>query len=187
MIIRPKKQAGVGLIEVLVALLLLAIGVLGYVALQLRAYDASAEAMQKSQAIVIMRGLAENMRINKSQMGSYPAFVRSYTGLTSVTTAPTSCFNSGCTASQVAQFDAYQAALNANQLGMQLTMDNCPGVTSTMTIRRQCLYAFWGKTSPTVQEDTASGVTTSSADVSSCMGSNGIYVAGASCLMMEVY
>ena len=36
-------QAGVGLMEVLVALLLLAIGVLGYVALQLRAFDASAE------------------------------------------------------------------------------------------------------------------------------------------------
>ncbi|ENU21856.1 type IV pilus modification protein PilV [Acinetobacter proteolyticus] len=185
--IKYKEQAGIGLMEVLVALLLLAIGVLGYVALQLRAYDASAEAMQKSQAMVIMRGLAENMRINKSQMGSYPAFVRSYTGLTSATTAPTSCFNSGCTAIQVAQFDAYQAARNANQLGMQLTMDNCPGVTSTMAIRRQCLYAFWGKTSPTVQEDTASGVTTSSADVSSCMGNNGIYVAGASCLMMEVY
>jgi len=43
-----KYQAGVGLMEVLVALLLLAIGVLGYVALQLRAIDASSEALTKS-------------------------------------------------------------------------------------------------------------------------------------------
>lgn len=54
-----KYQAGVGLMEVLVALLLLAIGVLGYVALQLRAIDASSEALTKSQGILILRGLAE--------------------------------------------------------------------------------------------------------------------------------
>lgn len=44
-----------GLLEVLVALILLAIGVLGYVALQLRAMDASSEALSKSQAILVMR------------------------------------------------------------------------------------------------------------------------------------
>ena len=43
-----------GLLEVLVALILLAIGVLGYVALQLRAMDASSEALSKSQAILVM-------------------------------------------------------------------------------------------------------------------------------------
>ena len=63
MIIR-KHQQGVGLMEVLVALLLLAIGVLGYTALQLRAVDASAEAMSRSQGMLILRGLAENIRAN---------------------------------------------------------------------------------------------------------------------------
>jgi len=38
------KQKGVGLMEVLVALLLLAVGVLGYAVLQLKAVDASSEA-----------------------------------------------------------------------------------------------------------------------------------------------
>lgn len=180
------KQSGVGLVEVLIALLLLAIGVLGYVTLQLRAFDASAEAITKSQAVVLIRGLAENIRVNKTQMSNYPAFVRSYSNY-STATEPTSCFNSICTATQQARFDAYQAARNANQLGIQLTMENCPGVTSTMALRRQCLYAFWGKTVPVVNENTVSGVTTSSADVSSCMGNNGVYVVGASCLMMEVY
>lgn len=175
-----KKQAGVGLVEVLVALLLLAIGVLGYVALQLRAFDASAEAITKSQAVVVMRGLAENIRANKTQINNYPAFVRGYTSYTSSTAVPTSCFNSVCNANQQAQFDAYQAARNANQLGMRLTMDNCPGVTATMTLRRQCLYAFWGGTAPGT-------VTALAADVSTCMGSNGVYVAGSSCLMIEAY
>ena len=57
-----KNQKGVGLVEVLVALLLLAVGVLGYTILQLRAVDASGEALMRSQGIMVLRGLSENMR-----------------------------------------------------------------------------------------------------------------------------
>lgn len=124
---KRKAQVGVGLLEVLVALILIAIGVLGYVALQVRAMDASSEALSKSQAIMIMRGLAENIRVNSSQASQYPAFVRSYSNYSSTTAAPTLCFNAACTPSQLAQFDAYQAARNADQLGMKITMTNCPG------------------------------------------------------------
>lgn len=131
-----------GLLEVLVALILIAIGVLGYVALQVRAMDASSEALSKSQAIMLMRGLAENIRVNSSQASRYPAFVRSYSNYSSTTAAPTLCFNAACTPSQLAQFDAYQAARNADQLGMKITMTNCPGVTSTMAQQRQCLFVL---------------------------------------------
>ena len=68
---KQKAQVGVGLLEVLVALILIAIGVLGYVALQVRAMDASSEALSKSQAIMIMRGLAENIRVNSSQASQF--------------------------------------------------------------------------------------------------------------------
>ncbi|MDI3452757.1 type IV pilus modification protein PilV [Acinetobacter oleivorans] len=180
---KQKTQAGVGLLEVLVALILLAIGVLGYVALQVRAIDASSEALSKSQAIMIMRGLAENIRVNSSQASQYPAFVRSYSNYSSTTITPTLCFNATCTPSQLAQFDAYQAAKNADQLGMKITMTNCPGVTSTMTQQRQCLFIFWGKTSPVIT--TNGGFTT--ADVSSCMSTNGVYANNSNCLMMEAY
>ncbi|URM41305.1 type IV pilus modification protein PilV [Acinetobacter sp. AS23] len=180
---KQKTQAGVGLLEVLVALILLAIGVLGYVALQVRAIDASSEALSKSQAIMIMRGLAENIRVNSSQASQYPAFVRSYSNYSSTTITPTLCFNATCTPSQLAQFDAYQAAKNADQLGMKITMTNCPGVTSTMTQQRQCLFIFWGKTSPVIT--TNGGVIT--ADVSSCMSTNGVYANNSNCLMMEAY
>ncbi|MEO9280554.1 MULTISPECIES: type IV pilus modification protein PilV [Acinetobacter] len=180
---KQKAQAGVGLLEVLVALILLAIGILGYVALQLRAMDASSEALSKSQAIMITRGLAENIRTNSTQVAQYPAFVRSYTNYSSDTTAPTLCFNAVCTPSQLAQFDAYQAAKNADRLGMKITMTNCPGVTNTMAQQRQCLFVFWGKTVPVI---TTNGTTTS-VDVSNCMSSNGVYETNSTCLMMEAY
>lgn len=142
---KQKAQVGVGLLEVLVALILIAIGVLGYVALQVRAMDASSEALSKSQAIMIMRGLAENIRVNSSQASQYPAFVRSYSNYSSTTAAPTLCFNAACTPSQLAQFDAYQAARNADQLGMKITMTNCPGVTSTMAQAEAMFVCFLGK------------------------------------------
>jgi len=149
-----KYQAGVGLMEVLVALLLLAIGVLGYVALQLRAIDASSEALTK---------------------------FRGYTSITTTPTAPTpSCFNPStlCTPAQMANYDAYNAAKSAFEIGMKITMAECPGVSSA-PVKRQCLYAAWDNTTITA--------TSSAADVSQCMSSNGIYVNTARCLMMEAY
>ena len=67
-----KNQIGVGMVEVLVALILLAIGVLGYSALQLRAIDAGDEALVKSQSVMLLRGLTESIRVNTQGQGSYP-------------------------------------------------------------------------------------------------------------------
>ena len=168
-----KNQNGVGMIEVLVALLILALGVLGYVAVQLRAIDASAEALTKSQAILVMRCLAENIRSNPVAMSQYQTLVAGYSNYSSTTVAPSpSCLNSLCTPAQMAAHDAYHAAKNADQYGMRMTMDDCPGVTATMPLRRKCLYTFWGKTTPAV---------------ANCMSTTGTYVRGSSCLMLEVY
>ena len=71
MFIDQHQQKGVGLIEVLVALLLLAIAVLGYVALQTKAIAASQESILKTQAQSVMKGLAENIRTNNSSRHLY--------------------------------------------------------------------------------------------------------------------
>ena len=47
-----KQQTGVGLVEILVALLVLAIGVLGYAGLQLSALKGSESAQTRAQASV---------------------------------------------------------------------------------------------------------------------------------------
>ena len=53
------------MVEVLVALTLLAIGVLGFTALQLRAVDATAEANNRIRAMNLARDLAERIRANQ--------------------------------------------------------------------------------------------------------------------------
>ena len=64
-------QKGVGLVEVLVALLILALGVLGFAALQLRALDAAQEATEQTIAMNTARDLAERMRVNRAALATY--------------------------------------------------------------------------------------------------------------------
>jgi len=85
------NQQGVGLVEVLVALVLLALGVLGYTALQLRAVDAAGEALTRSQATLILRGLTESIRANPDGQGSYPAAVQGYLGCPGVKSVKRQC------------------------------------------------------------------------------------------------
>lgn len=169
-----KSEFGVGLVEVLVALILLAIGVLGYTALQLRAVDASNEALTKSQATVLLRGLTESMRANRDGQGSYPAAVQSYVGMTDPNSgAPTSCLEASCSFAQAAKYDAYQTARSALNFGIHLTMTNCPGAAGG--VKRQCLFAAWDATKLTAT------------DYSKCMDNSGVYINNAKCLMMEAY
>ncbi|MGP9703320.1 type IV pilus modification protein PilV [Psychrobacter sp. AOP31-E1-50] len=55
-------QRGVGLVEVLVAVLLLSIAVLGFSALQMRAITATDESLVRTKSLTIVRNLAEVMR-----------------------------------------------------------------------------------------------------------------------------
>lgn len=167
------KQRGIGLMEVLVALLLLAIGVLGYTALQVKAVEASTEATQRSHALFVLRGLAESIRANNSGRNNYQGFVN---GTVSEALAA-GCINPNatCTPGNLARADVAQAQANARNFGMRLRMQNCPGTASvTADTRRSCLYAAWGNT------DIAT-------NTESCMTTAGVYVVGASCLMMEIY
>lgn len=56
------RQRGVGLVEVLVAVLLLSIAVLGFSALQLRAVGATDESLVRTKSLTVVRNLAEVMR-----------------------------------------------------------------------------------------------------------------------------
>lgn len=78
---------GVGLVEVLVALVLLSIAVLGFVALQVRAVAASNEASMNVQATNIAQDLAERMRMNRSGLAEYK----------NIATPSTTCASTFCT------------------------------------------------------------------------------------------
>lgn len=92
-------QAGVGLIEVLVALLVLTIGVLGMVALQTKALQFSQESIYTSQALMMAYEMSDRMRANR---GSEADYLVNYG--TSVTAA-NDCSAGNCSPSQMASYD----------------------------------------------------------------------------------
>lgn len=68
-------QRGVSLIEVLIALLLVALGVLGAAALQLNALRYTQDSAYRAQAALLVTDLLERMRANPEQRALYAASI----------------------------------------------------------------------------------------------------------------
>lgn len=166
--INLKIQQGVGLIEVLVALLLIAIGILGFAALQLRAMDASNEAAERTFAINIARDLAERIRVNKIELAQYK------TSINSSKTEEVDCvgtqpkYTPNCNAKKMADFDASEINIKAKNAGQTIKIDYCKGSSLN------CIYVAWGDMDISNLVD-------------KCVTSSGSYVANAQCLVMEAY
>ena len=87
------NQRGVALIEALIAMLIVAFGVLGFVGLQTRTTVANLEGYQRSQALILVNDMAERMNLNRANALSY---VGSNIGVSD----PGDCTNAGLTAVQ---------------------------------------------------------------------------------------
>ena len=165
---KNKNQLGVGLIEVLVALLILAVGVMGFIALQYRAIEATAESGSRVQAINLARDLAERMRVNRGAEEVY-AFQLNTSNTQRI--FPTDCFESNCSSTDLADFDVAQIATKARISGMTVNYLPCQGNTDN----RRCIYVAWGDTAATDGEE--NGNCTAGAS----------YEQNSTCLIMEVY
>lgn len=155
-----KRQTGVGLVEVLVALVLLSIAVLGFVALQIRAITASNEATMNVQATNIARDLAERMRMNRDGLAGYVA-----------NTDTTNCATAFCSPEDMAKYDFRLVSSRATDLGMSMDVLNCQG----STLVRKCIYVAW------------EGTTATNGTGSSDCTNGAAYVPNAKCIIMEVY
>lgn len=173
--INSTNQKGVGLIEVLVALLILALGVLGFAALQLRAMDAAQEATENTVAMNTARDLAERMRVNRTALSNYKDAINKALSIdtcigTNDITTPKSLGIPKCNSIMMAQHDATEILAKASDNGQTVIIANC--VKSTLN----CIYVAWGKTSITAT------------NFSNCVDTTtGAYVVGSKCLVMEAF
>lgn len=162
-----KYQIGVGLMEVLVALVLLALAVLGFSALQLKAVDASLEASNNAQAMYLARDLAERIRINRA---GYPALNEEDI----YEEGEGSCFSDFCEPTAFAKADFKYVQNKAENLGMEVALRDCQG-SGAVALNRRCIYVAWDQTTPTDGEGN-----------NHC--TNGAaYNPGAKCIIMELY
>ncbi len=155
-------QRGVGMMEVLVALLVLSIGVLGYAGLQLRALDSTDETYMRSQAMAIAQDAVERMMANPGAASVYET--ETNWDDAPAETLPQTCFTGDCVASDIASWDIDQLTWYANDLLSQgvVKVEDCAGSAG------QCVLVAWGGES-----------------LDNCQDSSGV-VSEVDCVVLEV-
>lgn len=96
-----KGSQGFSLLEVLIALFVLSIGLLGLAALQTTSYKFNHQSFLRTQATVQTYDIIDRIRSNST--GNY-----ALTATGTAPTAPTDCLTSTCTANDMALFDLNQ-------------------------------------------------------------------------------
>lgn len=165
-----RNQAGVGLVEVLVAVSILGIAILGFAALQVRALAESQEAGLNVQAMTLARDLSERIRMNRDGLTDYQK----------VDDAPTKCNTEYCTSEEMAQYDFAQVRAKAIEVGMDIDILDCQQGYADVA-KRKCIYVSWGDTVPLAEEASASEPSTNACTIGTA------YRPGAECVIMETY
>lgn len=97
-----QKSKGFSLIELLIALLVLGIGLLGILALQATSLQHNQSAYLESQAAFLANDILDRMRANKVNVATYK------TDLTSSVSAPANCASTTCSPAQLVSWDLSQ-------------------------------------------------------------------------------
>lgn len=107
------KSSGFSLLEVLIAMVVLSIGLLGIAGLQATSKRTSYEALQRTTAVMLTRDIIERMRTNPDQIAAYNGTVDT------TTITHNDCSAATCTPVQLAAYDLFewqQAILGASEL-----------------------------------------------------------------------
>lgn len=181
-------QQGVGLVEVMVSLLLLAVAVLAYAALQVQAIKSTDESLQRSQSLVMMRNLGEKVRTNPSAIMTYANQLNE-----AIKLPDNNCGLDGriitvlCSPDQLAKAESYYFKEKLVNTGLKMTMYPCPTTrekTTDSIMYSYCLLSAWGDTTPTIAQATTQD--SNGAESHDCISNNGSYLPKATCIMMEL-
>jgi type IV pilus assembly protein PilV len=133
-------QQGFTLLEILIAIVILAIGILGMSGMQGTALYNNHSAQMRSKAMVLAHDMAERMRANRATaLAAASNYKIDYTDFSSEPTAPsTNCDTETCTADEITAFDKYQwmdAVYNGLPLGKGSVAVNTGQRLATITIK----------------------------------------------------
>lgn len=131
------RMAGFGLIEILVTLIIVAIGLLGLAGLQSRAQQAELESQQRVQALILLQDMVNRINANRKTAGCYPitdpAQGSPFAGYGNTTTFTCNAFGTAATqalfAADLAAWDAQlkgqATSLNGQSVGAMIGARGC--------------------------------------------------------------
>lgn len=129
-LMKQKSQHGLGLIEVLMAMLIFALGILGMASMQVNAKRTSYDALQRSIATALTRDIIERMRSNPSD-AALAAYVVSDLGGGSLATPSADCISSDkCDVLELAVHDLWEWEQALDGASESLSGVNAGGLVS---------------------------------------------------------
>ncbi len=125
MLMIQKQQAGLSLLEAMIALVIISVGLLGIAALQINALKQNNSAYWHSQAVWMAHDMAERMRANSSVIAT------DYVGIDTSNTYAQDCQTAACTPTQMAIADAadWKAQVETLPAGRGIVRNTNPGET----------------------------------------------------------
>ena len=125
---RVPSIAGFTLLEVLVSMVVIALGLLGLAGLQIRLQQAEFESYQRSQAVVLLYDMEERIRANKSTASCF--------AITTNTTAGTPYLGTGASASTgcAASTSAYNTMADAGLAEWDALLDGASEKSGTTSV-----------------------------------------------------
>ena len=96
----PRRQRGISLIESLVAVVVMALGILGIVGVQMRTLTDTSTAVRRAQAIRLIEDLGERMKTNPNALANLNTYVSNFAAIPTVGSCAT-----GCNPTQLATYD----------------------------------------------------------------------------------
>ena len=117
-----KQVKGISLIEVLITILVMAVGMLGVAALQVKALNTSQGSYSRAQAVALVEDLSDKMRSNYEFIHSGGAGNNAYTenndGANGWCAAPPTACTSGCSQEQLALNDVNESCTALTNAGI---------------------------------------------------------------------
>lgn len=180
------SQQGIGLVEVLVALLLFSSAALGYSALQASAFSTIDQSLMRQQGLMILNEISERMRANSELQDR--GFYQSQFNAADAPTVKDCLSNDGCNAQQVAKNDVASIRHQAKSLGLRLAMVDC--IPPNEEVTSTCLIAAWHNTLAGYENQAnvdvkANGSSKQRSRSKACLTLNGSYVKDANCVFIE--
>lgn len=140
------RQRGVGMVEILVALLVMSIGLLGYAGLQLRALSSTEEAHYRTQAMALAQDLSERIAANPEAMATYVT-VGNWSQRTPAPGKPNGwddCLLNPCDSDPMAQNDIFQISWQSALL-LPAGQAHAEACAASQAV---CVTVTWNETTP---------------------------------------
>lgn len=169
---QTQRQRGISLLESLVAIVIMALGILGIVGVQMRTLADTQTGVRRAQAIRLIEDLSERMKVSPNALLNIKDYESGYDQKGSDLTA-SDCGSTTCTPTEQVKYDLKQWKATVEQTlpGGQVSVFLAPGETADANRRQLGVMIAW-------RENERAGTKTDDIDASKVRATDGSFTSG---------